>query len=79
MMVTGKTILALGAGRRRKKLPREHRVVLIDREADYVFAPGELRVHRYGRLATRFMTRPDRLSRPYPAITAAPLAPMDYR
>ena len=78
MMVTGKTVLALGAGRRRKKLPREHRVVLIDRETDYVFAPGELRVYRHGRPATRFMTRPNRLSRPYLAITAAPLAPMDH-
>ena len=58
MTVTRKTILALGAGRRRKKLAREHCVVLIDREADYVFAPGELRVHCYGRLVTRFMTRP---------------------
>ena len=39
-MVAGKTILALGADRQRKKLPREHRVVLIDREADSVFAPS---------------------------------------
>ncbi|MCR4301118.1 MAG: NAD(P)/FAD-dependent oxidoreductase [Sulfuricaulis sp.] len=50
MIVTEKTILVLGAGigglatagRLRKKLPREHRIVLIDREADYVFAPSFL-------------------------------------
>jgi sulfide:quinone oxidoreductase len=50
MTVTEKTILVLGAGigglvtasRLRKKLPREHRIVLIDREADYVFAPSFL-------------------------------------
>ncbi|MDP2707556.1 MAG: FAD-dependent oxidoreductase, partial [Burkholderiales bacterium] len=30
------------AGRLRKKLPREHRIVLIDREADHVFAPSFL-------------------------------------
>ena len=46
----GKTVLVLGGGvggvvvstRLRKQLPREHRVVLIEREADYVFAPSFL-------------------------------------
>jgi sulfide:quinone oxidoreductase len=46
----GKTVLVLGGGiggivastRLRKQLPREHRVVLIEREVDYVFAPSFL-------------------------------------
>ncbi|MEE8342628.1 MAG: FAD/NAD(P)-binding oxidoreductase, partial [Gammaproteobacteria bacterium] len=49
-MATGKTILVLGGGtggivtasRLRNKLPREHRVVLIERSADYVFEPSLL-------------------------------------
>ena len=49
-MSTGKTILVLGGGiggvvvasRLRRMLPREHRVILIEREADYVFAPSFL-------------------------------------
>ncbi len=49
-MATGKTILVLGGGtggivaasRLRKNLPREHRVVLIERSADYVFEPSLL-------------------------------------
>ncbi|GMQ83918.1 MAG: FAD/NAD(P)-binding oxidoreductase [Gammaproteobacteria bacterium] len=49
-MITAKTILVLGGGiggvvaasRLRKGLPREHRVVLIEREPDYVFAPSFL-------------------------------------
>lgn len=49
-MATGKTILVLGGGtggiiaacRLRKKLPREHRVVLIERSADYLFEPSLL-------------------------------------
>jgi len=49
-MAQGKTILILGGGiggvvtasRLRKKLSREHRIVLINREADYVFAPSFL-------------------------------------
>ena len=65
MMATGKTILVLGAGigglvaagRLRKKLAREHRVVLIDREADHVFAPSFLW------LMTGLRTR-EKISRP---------------
>ncbi|GMQ89098.1 MAG: FAD/NAD(P)-binding oxidoreductase [Gammaproteobacteria bacterium] len=49
-MNKAKTILVLGGGiggvvaasRLRKGLPREHRVVLIEREPDYVFAPSFL-------------------------------------
>jgi sulfide:quinone oxidoreductase len=49
-MAQGKTILILGGGiggmvaasRLRKKLPREHRVVLVEREANYVFQPSFL-------------------------------------
>ena len=49
-MAQGKTILILGGGiggivaasRLRKGLPREHRVVLIEREEQYVFAPSFL-------------------------------------
>jgi len=45
-----KTVLVLGGGigglvaasRLRKRLAREHRVVLIEREPDYVFAPSFL-------------------------------------
>ncbi|GMQ96666.1 MAG: FAD/NAD(P)-binding oxidoreductase [Gammaproteobacteria bacterium] len=49
-MSKGKTILILGGGiggivtasRLRKQLPAEHRVILIERETDYVFAPSFL-------------------------------------
>lgn len=49
-MANGKTILILGGGiggvvtatRLRKKLPREHRVVLVEREPNYVFQPSFL-------------------------------------
>lgn len=49
-MSLAKTILVLGGGtgglvaacRLRKGLPREHRVVLIERESDYVFTPSYL-------------------------------------
>lgn len=49
-MANGKTILILGGGiggvvtatRLRKKLPREHRVVLVERESNYVFQPSLL-------------------------------------
>ena len=49
-MTHDKTVLVLGGGmggivvanRLRKKLPRRHRVVLIEREANYVFAPSFL-------------------------------------
>lgn len=49
-MSSSKTILILGGGiggivaatRLRKKLPSEHRVVLIEREANYVFSPSFL-------------------------------------
>lgn len=52
MLILGKTVLALGAGvgelaaasHLRKKLPREHRVVLVNREADNVFTPSFLRL-----------------------------------
>ncbi|UCE88645.1 MAG: FAD-dependent oxidoreductase, partial [Pseudomonadota bacterium] len=48
--MAGKTVIVLGGGiggivaatRLRKQLPREHRVVLIERERDYVFAPSFL-------------------------------------
>ena len=47
-MTIAKTILVLGGGiggivtasRLRKKLPREHRIVLIERDTNYVFAPS---------------------------------------
>ena len=50
MNTQGKTILILGGGigdvvaasRLRKNLPREHRVVLIEREVNHVFAPSFL-------------------------------------
>lgn len=49
-MTTGKTLLVLGGGmgglvaanRLRKHLPDEHRVILIERETDFVFAPSYL-------------------------------------
>ncbi len=49
-MTTRKTVLVLGAGvgglvaadRLRKQLPREYRVVIVERETDYVFAPSFL-------------------------------------
>ena len=49
-MSAGKTVLVLGGGiggivvatRLRKKLPREHRVVLIEREASFAFSPSFL-------------------------------------
>ncbi|MEE8428040.1 MAG: NAD(P)-binding protein, partial [Gammaproteobacteria bacterium] len=47
-MANGKTILILGGGiggvvtatLLRKKLPREHKVVLVERESNYVFQPS---------------------------------------
>jgi sulfide:quinone oxidoreductase len=49
-MTQGKTIIILGGGiggvvaatRLRKKLPREHRVVLVERESNYLFQPSLL-------------------------------------
>ncbi len=49
-MADSKTILVLGGGvggvatarALRKRLPRQHRVVLVDRERDHVFAPSLL-------------------------------------
>ncbi len=68
-MAQGKTILVLGGGiggvvtasRLRKKLPREHRVVLIEREPNYVFAPSFLW------LMTGLRT-PEKISRPLSKI-----------
>ncbi|ALP53728.1 pyridine nucleotide-disulfide oxidoreductase [Candidatus Tenderia electrophaga] len=65
MNAQGKTILILGGGiggvvaasLLRKKLPREHRVVLIEREANHVFAPSFLW------LMTGLRT-PEKISRP---------------
>jgi len=64
-MTHDKTVLVLGGGtggivvanRLRKKLPRQHRVVLIEREASYVFAPSFLW------LMTGLRT-PEKISRP---------------
>ena len=50
MSAAGKTVLILGGGfggivaasRLRRTLPREHRVILVEREADHVFAPSLL-------------------------------------
>ncbi|GMQ95855.1 MAG: FAD/NAD(P)-binding oxidoreductase [Gammaproteobacteria bacterium] len=64
-MSAGKTVLVLGGGiggivaatRLRKKLPREHRVVLIERETSYVFSPSFLW------LMTGLRT-PEKISRP---------------
>jgi sulfide:quinone oxidoreductase len=64
-MSTGKTVLVLGGGiggivaatRLRKQLPREHRVVLVEREASYVFSPSFLW------LMTGLRT-PEKISRP---------------
>jgi sulfide:quinone oxidoreductase len=64
-LAIGKTLLVLGAGtgglvaasRLRKKLPHQHRVVLIDREPNYVFAPSFLW------LMTGLRTR-EKISRP---------------
>ena len=47
-MTRGKTVLILGGGiggsvaarRLRQMLPREHRVVLVERESAHVFAPS---------------------------------------
>lgn len=64
-MMHDKTVLVLGGGtggivvanRLRKKLPRQHRVVLIEREANHVFAPSFLW------LMTGLRT-PEKISRP---------------
>ena len=64
-MTHDKTVLVLGGGtggivvanRLRKKLPRQHRVVLIEREASHVFAPSFLW------LMTGLRT-PEKISRP---------------
>ena len=64
-MTHDKTVLVLGGGtggivvanRLRKKLPRQHRVVLIEREANHVFAPSFLW------LMTGLRT-PEKISRP---------------
>ncbi|MGH9578722.1 MAG: NAD(P)-binding protein, partial [Terriglobales bacterium] len=49
-MTQGKTVLVLGGGiggtvaatRLRRMLPREHRVVLVERQPQYVFSPSFL-------------------------------------
>ena len=68
-MVHGKTILVLGGGiggvvaatRLRRLLPREHRVILIERESRHVFSPSFLWVMVGQRSA-------DRISRPMAAL-----------
>lgn len=67
--MSGKTILILGggvggiaaAGRLRKVLPREHRIVLIEREPDYLFAPSLLWL-MVG------LRQPDQIRRPLPKL-----------
>lgn len=69
-MGQGKTILVLGGGtggivvasRLRKKLPKEHRVVLVEREPDYVFQPSFLW------LMTGLRTR-EKISRPLSGLS----------
>lgn len=64
-MNTAKTVVVLGggvggavtAGTLRRKLPQPHRVVLIDRQADHVFAPSFLWLMTGGRTA-RQISRP---------------------
>ena len=68
-MATGKTALVLGGGiggiiaatRLRQRLAPEHRVVLVEREADHVFSPSLL----WLMLGQR---RPDQISRPIAAL-----------
>ena len=67
----GKTILILGGGfggivaasRLRRALPREHRVILVEREADHVFAPSLL----WLMIGER---KPDAISRPIAALAS---------
>jgi sulfide:quinone oxidoreductase len=69
-MSAGKTVLVLGGGiggivaatRLRKQLPRKHRVVLVEREASYVFSPSFLW------LMTGLRT-PEKISRPLSKLT----------
>ncbi len=69
MNTAGKTILVLGGGfggivaasRLRRALPREHRVVLVEREASHVFAPSLLWLMIGERT-------PDAISRPIAAL-----------
>lgn len=69
MNTAGKTILVLGGGfggivaasRLRRALPREHRVILVEREADHVFAPSLLWLMIEER-------KPDAISRPIAAL-----------
>jgi sulfide:quinone oxidoreductase len=64
-MTHGKTVLVLGGGiggavaatRLRKLLPREHRVVLVERESTHVFAPSFLWV-MIGERSERQISRP---------------------
>jgi sulfide:quinone oxidoreductase len=66
-----KTVLILGGGvggvvtanRLRKQLPKRHRVVLIDREAEHLFAPSLLWLMTGGREAARISRPLDRLGR----------------
>ena len=68
-MANGKTILILGGGiggiiaatRLRQRLAPEHRVVLVEKEADHVFPPSLL----WLMLGQR---RPDQISRPIAAL-----------
>jgi len=68
-MATGKTVLILGGGiggivaamRLRQRLASEHRVVLVEKEADHVFSPSLL----WLMLGQR---RPDQISRPMAAL-----------
>jgi sulfide:quinone oxidoreductase len=68
-MASGKTILVLGGGvggivaatRLRQRLASEHRVVLVEKEADHVFSPSLL----WLMLGQR---RPDQISRPIAAL-----------
>lgn len=69
-MSAAKTVLVLGGGvgglvtavELRKRLPREHRVVLIEREANHVFAPSLLWLMTGGR-------KPDEIARPLARLT----------
>ncbi|MBI4512273.1 MAG: NAD(P)/FAD-dependent oxidoreductase [Deltaproteobacteria bacterium] len=67
----GQSILILGSGvgglvtanRLRKKLPKEHRVVLVDRESSFVFAPSFLWLITGGRTAEKISRPLDRLEK----------------
>lgn len=69
MSVAGKTVLILGGGfggiaaasRLRRALPREHRVILVERESDHIFAPSLL----WLMIGER---SPDAISRPIAAL-----------